>query len=57
MGEADQRPFAAALRRLDYRGWVSVEVFDTAPGAETIARESLRVLREIYGAESSQQMR
>lgn len=48
MGEADQRPVAEALRGAGYDGWVSVEVFDTSPGAETIARESLRTLREFY---------
>ena len=36
-----------ALKDLDYGNWVSLEVFDFAPGAGTIAVESMKVLKKI----------
>lgn len=36
-----------AFERLGYDGWFSLEVFDFSPGGETIARESMKVLREL----------
>jgi sugar phosphate isomerase/epimerase len=44
MGEVDHRPILKALKNIDYQGYVSVEVFDYRPGAETIARASIQYL-------------
>jgi sugar phosphate isomerase/epimerase len=45
-GATDFVPIFQALHESGYPGWVSVEVFDYSPDAETIARESLRYMRE-----------
>jgi sugar phosphate isomerase/epimerase len=46
MGPTDFTPIFRALVDARYSGWVSVEVFDYAPGCEKIARESLAYMRE-----------
>ena len=43
-GSYDFKPVFEVLRRHGYGGWLSAEVFDFTPGAETIARDSLRYL-------------
>ena len=47
MGDLDFVPILRALREVDYRGWISVEVFDYSPGAEQTARESIQYLKKI----------
>lgn len=44
MGGYDFKPLLAALRRLNYQRWVSLEAFDFSFGAERIARESIEYL-------------
>jgi D-psicose/D-tagatose/L-ribulose 3-epimerase len=44
-------PFALVLRtlrELDYRGWLSVEVFDFEPDGETVARLSIDYLNRVH---------
>lgn len=43
-GSYDFKPVFDVLRRREYKGWVSLEVFDFSPGAEKIARDSLRYI-------------
>jgi sugar phosphate isomerase/epimerase len=46
-GAVDFAPIFAALDRIGYSRWVSVEVFDYAPGIERLARESIEYMRGI----------
>jgi sugar phosphate isomerase/epimerase len=48
-GELDFVPILRALGEVDYRGWVSVEVFDYSPGIERLARKSIRYLQACLG--------
>lgn len=44
MGDYDFKPVLRTLKRLGYKGWVSLEAFDFSFGAERIARESIDYL-------------
>ena len=46
MGQIDFLPILQTLRDIGYQGWVSVEVFDYEPGVESLARDSIRYLRQ-----------
>ncbi len=48
-GKLDFVPILRALQQIDYRGWVSVEVFDYTPGVEALARQSIEYLRRCMG--------
>jgi sugar phosphate isomerase/epimerase len=48
-GELDFVPILGALAEIDFRGWISVEVFNYAPGPERLARESIEYMRECLG--------
>jgi sugar phosphate isomerase/epimerase len=45
-GSTDFKPIFRALSDVNYNGWVSVEVFDYSPDPDTIARESIRYMRD-----------
>ena len=45
MGDVDQVPIFKALNDIGYRDWVSVEVFDYAPGPEAILRQSWQAMQ------------
>jgi sugar phosphate isomerase/epimerase len=49
-GAVDFTPIFAALKAADYSGYVSVEVFDYRPDPQTIARESIRYMRERWNS-------
>ena len=46
-GAVDFAPIFEALTSAGYAGWVSVEVFDYAPGVERLAKESIDYMRSV----------
>lgn len=47
-GDVDFKPIAAALKRVGYTGYVSVEVFNFDEGPEVIATKSLEYLKKTF---------
>jgi sugar phosphate isomerase/epimerase len=52
-GSLDFVPIFEALREIDYRGWISVEVFDYRPGPERLARESIQYMQKCLARSGS----
>jgi len=48
-GSYDFKPVLEVLKHCGYQHWMSLEVFDFSPGAETIAAESLRFIESEIG--------
>jgi sugar phosphate isomerase/epimerase len=46
-GSIDFLPIFRALDEISYAGWVSVEVFDLAPGAERLASDSMATMQRV----------
>ena len=44
-GELDFVPIMAALREIEFNGWVSVETFDYSPGPERLTIESIEYMK------------
>jgi len=47
-GDVQFEPIAAALKEIQYSGYVSVEVFDYSPDPETIAEKSIQYLQKTF---------
>ncbi len=47
-GKVTYEPIVSALHDASYDGFVSVEVFDYTPDADTIARDSIAYLRQVF---------
>lgn len=43
-GDTDFKPIMSALKKIDYTGWVSVEVFDFKPDPVTIAKKAMEYM-------------
>ncbi|EAQ80488.1 sugar phosphate isomerase/epimerase family protein [Blastopirellula marina] len=49
MGDIDFHPIFAALKEVNYDGWVSVEVFNYEPGLEALVDGSLKYMKSCLG--------
>jgi sugar phosphate isomerase/epimerase len=47
-GALDFVPIFQSLKEIDYRGWISVEVFDDKPTPEQTARQSIGYMRQCW---------
>jgi len=47
-GDVDFKPIAAALKKVNYQGYVSVEVFNFDEGPEAIATRSIDYLKKVF---------
>lgn len=47
-GDVEYEPIVTALRKINYSGYVSVEVFDYSPDPETIAVQSFQYLQKVF---------
>ncbi len=47
MGEVKYEPIIAALREVNYQGWLSTEVFDYSLGPDVIAERSIAYLKKV----------
>lgn len=47
-GDLDYGPIKTSLQSIGYNGYLSVEVFDFSPGAETIAANSIKYLKSVF---------
>ncbi|GHT17210.1 tagatose 3-epimerase [Planctomycetales bacterium] len=46
-GKLEFKPILQTLLDIDYRGWLSVEVFDYTPGIEVLTEQSIQYIRQI----------
>ena len=46
-GELDFHPIFKALKENEYKGWISVEVFDYTPGVENLAKKSIDYMKKV----------
>lgn len=47
MGQVRYEPIIAALRQVNFSGWLSVEAFDFSPGPDVVAKKSIEYLRQV----------